>query len=63
MKEVYHRMSWIIPRDLHQQFKVAAASQGKEMSELLLEFVKQYVAKHLPASLRAPAQQPKRRRP
>ena len=51
MKEVYKRMSLIIPPDLHRAFKAAAAAEGKEMTELILEFIQQYVKKHLPASL------------
>ena len=44
-------MSLIIPPDLHRQFKLATAAQGKEMTEVLLEFIQQYVNKNLPASL------------
>ena len=35
---------------LHNAFKAAAASQGKEMTPVLLEFIEQYVAKHLPSA-------------
>ena len=45
------RMSLIIPPDLHRQFKIATAAQGQEMTEVVLEFIRQYVKKHLPASL------------
>lgn len=42
-------MSIIIPPDLHRAFKVAAASEGKQMTELILDFIRDFVAKHAPA--------------
>ena len=43
-------MSLIIPPDLHRAFKTAAASQGREMTELILEFIQGYVQRYaLPA--------------
>ena len=52
MKEEYHRMSIIIPPELHRQFKTATAAEGKEMTAVLLDFVRQYVKEHLPAGLK-----------
>ena len=46
-------MSLIIPPELHRQFKIATAAEGKQMTEVLLEFIQQYVHKKLPASLAA----------
>ena len=45
-------MSLIIDPQLHQQFKMATAAQGTEMTIVLLEFIENYVAKHLPKALR-----------
>jgi ParG len=47
----YKRMSLIISPDLHRAFKSACAAQGKEMTEVLLEFIEQFVKKH-PLSVR-----------
>ena len=46
-------MSLIIPPKLHLAFKVATAAQGKEMSEVLIQFIKEYVEKHAPAAVRS----------
>ena len=51
MKEDTKRMSLIIPPDLHRAFKAAAAADGKEMTELILEFIRDYVRRHAPAGL------------
>lgn len=42
-------MSLAIDRDLHDAFKAAAASEGKKMSHVLIEFIKRYVKQHAPA--------------
>lgn len=39
-------MSLVIDPKLHRAFKVAAAAQGREMSELLIEFIQRYVQEH-----------------
>lgn len=44
-------MSIIIPPELHRQFKTATAAQGKDMTTVLLNFIRQYVDKNLPAPL------------
>lgn len=43
-------MSLIIPPELHRAFKQATASEGKEMSEVLIGFIQQYVAQHGPSA-------------
>ena len=43
-------MSLIIDPKLHRAFKIATASEGREMSEVLIEFIKKYVAEHPPAA-------------
>ena len=52
MKEVYKRMSLIIDPELHRAFKAATAAQGQEMTEVLLEFIRGYVAKYAPKELK-----------
>jgi hypothetical protein len=38
-----------VDAQLHNAFK--AAAQGKEMTEILLAFIEQYVTQHTPAAL------------
>jgi len=45
----YKRMSLIIDPDLHHAFKLITTAQGKEMSQVLIQFIKDYVEKHAPA--------------
>ncbi len=40
------RVNVNIDASLHRAFKVAVAAQGKEMTDVLLEFIKRYVADH-----------------
>jgi hypothetical protein len=41
-------MNLNVPIELHNSFKAVTASQGKNMTDTLLEFIQQYVAKHSP---------------
>ena len=41
-----------IPTELHNSFKAAIAAQGLQMTPVLIEFIKTYVAKHGPATSR-----------
>ena len=45
------RMNLNVPSDVHLAFKLATASEDKEMTEVLLEFIHQYIAEH-PAAAR-----------
>ena len=36
--------------DLHNAFKAATAAQGENMTNVLLEFIEQYVSKHSSSS-------------
>ena len=36
---------------LHNAFKAATAAQGENMTDILLEFIEEYVRKHTPAAL------------
>ena len=38
-------MTVLVPKDLHKQFKVVAAKQGKTMTKLLLEAIEKTVKK------------------
>ena len=48
------RMNLNVPVELHNSFKSVTAVQGKNMTDVLLEFIQNYVTKH--------AQKPKGRR-
>jgi hypothetical protein len=43
------RMNLNVPLDLHNQFKSITASQGQNMTDVLLQFIENYVEKHSPA--------------
>jgi predicted DNA binding CopG/RHH family protein len=51
------RMNLNVPIELHNAFKAATASQGVNMTDTLMEFIEQYVARHGQG-----AKQPKGRR-
>ncbi len=38
--------------ELHNAFKVATASQGKNMTDVLLEFIEQFVRENYPKGLK-----------
>jgi hypothetical protein len=42
-------MSFAISRELHDAFQAAAASEGKKMTHVIVEFIKRYVKQHPPA--------------
>ena len=46
------RMNMNLEANLHNAFKVATAAQGTTMTDALLAFIEQYVAKHYPAGLK-----------
>jgi ParG len=48
------RMNLNVPTELHNSFKSVTAAQGQNMTDVLLEFIQNYVTKHSP--------KPKRRR-
>ena len=52
------RVNLNIPIELHNSFKAATASQGLNMTDVLMEYIQSYVAEHSPS-----AKQPKRQRP
>ena len=42
------RMNLNVPLELHNSFKSVTASQGKNMTDVLLEFIQGYVDKNSP---------------
>ena len=45
-------MNLNVPVDLHNRFKSVTAAQGQNMTDVLLEFIKTYVAKNAPKGRR-----------
>jgi len=46
------RVNVNIPLQLHNQFKSLAAARGDNMTDVLLEFIRDYVRKHSPKERR-----------
>lgn len=46
--EQVKRMNLNVPISLHNAFKAATAAQGQNMTDELLKFIQDYVAKHAP---------------
>jgi hypothetical protein len=44
--EQVKRMNLNVPVALHNAFKAATATKGENMTDVLMEFIKAYVAKH-----------------
>lgn len=42
------RMNLNVPVELHNSFKSVTAAQGQNMTDVLLEFIQDYIAKHSP---------------
>ena len=40
------RLTIIIDRELHSQFKAAVAAERKQMTDVLLDFIRDYVRRH-----------------
>ena len=40
------RMNLNVPVELHNSFKSITAAQGQNMTDVLLEFIQEYVARH-----------------
>jgi len=45
-------MNLNVPVDLHNNFKSVTAAQGQNMTDVLLEYIKAYVAKNSPKGRR-----------
>jgi predicted HicB family RNase H-like nuclease len=46
------RLNLNVPIDLHNAFKVSTAAQGKNMTDILIEFIHQYVHENYPKGLK-----------
>ena len=46
------RMNINVDVRLHDRFKAATAAEGKNMTDVLMDFIRQYVEQHLPEQLR-----------
>jgi len=44
------RLNIIVETELHNAFKAATAAHGVDMTTVLMEFIKNYVAKHGPTT-------------
>ena len=42
----WKRMNLNVETNLHDAFKAATAAEGKKMTDVLIEFIKEYVEKH-----------------
>ena len=42
------RLNMNVPRDLHDAFKAASAAEGKQMADVLMDFIRKYVEQHQP---------------
>ena len=51
--EKVKRMNLNVPVDLHNEFKAATASKGLNMTDVLLEFIRNYITKHSPKGRRS----------
>jgi hypothetical protein len=46
------RMNLNVPVDLHNSFKSTTAAEGQNMTDVLIEFIQQYVDRHKPRGRR-----------
>ena len=44
------RMNLNVPVELHNNFKATTAAQGRNMTDVLMDFIKDYVTKNSPKS-------------
>jgi predicted HicB family RNase H-like nuclease len=51
-KQESKRMNLNVPIELHNAFKATTAAQGQNMTDILMEFIKEYVAKNSPKGRR-----------
>lgn len=52
LKKGWKKMNLNVEVDLHNAFKAATAAQGKSITEVLLEFIREYVKKNPPGARR-----------
>ena len=51
-EEEIKRLNMNVPVSLHNAFKAATAARGENMTDILLNFIKDYVEKHSPKGRR-----------
>jgi hypothetical protein len=51
-EEEIKRLNMNVPVSLHNAFKAATAARGENMTDILLDCIKDYVAKHSPKGRR-----------
>lgn len=44
------RVNINIPTSLHRQFKSVTAAEGTDMTQVLMAYIEEYIAKHSPTS-------------
>ena len=42
------RLNMNVPRDLHVAFKAATAAEGKQMTDVLMDYIRKYVEQRQP---------------
>ena len=52
------RMNLNVPVDLHNSFKAATAAQGLNMTDVLMEFIQNYVDKNSSAAKKSKGRRP-----
>ena len=52
LNEGFKKMNLNVEVKLHNDFKAVTATQGKSMTDVLLEFIRDYVQKHRPQERR-----------
>ena len=52
LKKGFKKMNLNVETDLHNQFKSVVAAEGKNMTDVLLKFIRTYVTQHLPVARR-----------
>ncbi len=48
----WKRMNLNVETSLHDAFKASTAAQGKNMTDVLIDFIEQYIQKHPPQQLK-----------
>ncbi len=52
------RMNLNVPVKLHNSFKSVTASEGENMTDVLLKFIEDYIRRHSPAAKKSKGRRP-----
>ena len=52
------RMNLNVPVKLHNSFKSVTASEGENMTDVLLKFIEDYIRRHSPAARKSKGRRP-----